>query len=66
MAILNERRVELAHEGHRFFDLRRYQRLDLIGIDITNLTTSGYKCRWPIPQQELLNSGSILSPNPGY
>jgi hypothetical protein len=64
-AILNERRVELAHEGHRFFDLRRFQQLSVIGINTADPTQS-YKCRFPIPLQEINNSGSVLVQNPGY
>lgn len=60
-AILAERRVELAHEGHRFFDLRRYNRMDLLGF-----TTNFYRVRLPIPQTELFRSGDILEKNPGY
>ena len=60
-AILAERRIELAHEGHRFFDLRRYNRLDLL-----NMTTNSYRVRLPIPQTELFRSGTILEKNPGY
>ena len=60
-AILAERRVELAHEGHRFFDLRRYNRLDLLVM-----TTNSHRVRLPIPQTELFRSGTILEKNPGY
>jgi hypothetical protein len=60
-AILRERRIELAHEGHRFFDLRRYNRLDLL-----SMTTNSHRVRLPIPQTEIFRSGSILEPNPGY
>lgn len=60
-AILRERRVELAHEGHRFFDLRRYNRLDLL-----NMTTNSHRVRLPIPLTELFRSGAILEKNPGY
>ncbi len=60
-AILQERRVELAHEGHRLFDLRRYGRLDLLGM-----TTNSFRVRLPIPLTEILRSGPIMVQNPGY
>lgn len=60
-AILAERRVELAHEGHRFFDLRRFDRKDLLVM-----TTNSHRVRLPIPQTELFRSGTILEKNPGY
>lgn len=60
-AILRERRVEFAHEGHRLFDLRRYNRLDLLGM-----TTNSFRVRLPIPQQEIFRSGTIIAQNPGY
>lgn len=60
-AILAERRVELAHEGHRFFDLRRYNRLDLL-----NMTTNSHRVRLPIPQTEIFRSGTVLEQNPNY
>lgn len=59
-AILAERRVELAHEGHRWFDLRRYNLTSTLGI------AQAYRALYPIPQREVLTSGNIISQNTGY
>ncbi|MFC4211883.1 RagB/SusD family nutrient uptake outer membrane protein [Pedobacter lithocola] len=59
-AILAERRVELAHEGHRWFDLRRYNLTSTLGI------SQAYRALYPIPQREVLTSGNIIVQNTGY
>lgn len=60
-AILQERRIELAHEGQRWFDLRRTNRLlSTLGI------TDAYRALWPIPQRERETSGFLIDQNPGY
>lgn len=59
-AILAERRVELAHEGHRWFDLRRYNLTSTLGI------AQAYRALYPIPQREVLTSGNIITQNTGY
>lgn len=71
-SILNERRMELGYEGHRFFDLKRF------GQDITRtpedcalasgaceLSNSSYIFTLPIPQSELFANDNMV-PNPGY
>jgi hypothetical protein len=55
--IRNQRRLELAHEGHRFFDLRRY--------DATG-NTQTFRNLFPIPQSEIINAKGIVTQNPGY
>lgn len=61
-AIKEERRRELAGEGHRFFDLVRW------GDAATVLASRGFKAGkneiFPIPQLEL--QGTKLVQNPGY
>ncbi|MEN9909220.1 MAG: hypothetical protein RLZZ540_2369 [Bacteroidota bacterium] len=61
-AIKNERRMELAGEGHRFFDLVRW------GDAATKLADRGFVAGkdeiWPIPTSEL--QGTKLKQNPGY
>lgn len=61
-AIKTERRLELAGEGHRFFDLVRW------GDAATVLAGRGFKAgkheAFPIPAQEL--QGTKLVQNPGY
>lgn len=58
-AILHERRVELALEGQRFFDLRRFGRAqDVLGLSEERLV-------FPIPQAEL-DVNPNLEQNPGY
>ncbi len=59
-AILAERRVELAHEGHRWFDLRRYNMIEDLGI------TESFRALWPIPLREVQTSGGIVEQNDGY
>ncbi len=61
-AIKDERRRELAGEGHRFFDLVRW------GEASTKLASKGFVAGkneiMPIPLTEL--TGTILKQNPGY
>lgn len=72
LAIEKERRLELAFEAHRWFDLRRTGR----AIAVMNATTGvngaslGYQLNtdrllWPIPQAEL-DKNSKLIQNSGY
>jgi starch-binding outer membrane protein, SusD/RagB family len=58
-AVLQERRVEFAFEGHRFFDLRRTGRAQQV------LGLSQAQLLWPIPQSEL-DRNPNLTQNPGY
>ena len=81
----NERFVELAFEGHRFFDVRRWKEADkyfktIYGLQITKNADGTFNeqktvvqnRQWndkmylfPIPQSEILKSGS-LEQNPGW
>ncbi|MCK9422635.1 MAG: RagB/SusD family nutrient uptake outer membrane protein [Bacteroidales bacterium] len=72
LAVEKERRLELAFEAHRWFDLKRNGR----AIDVMNNATGpngeplGYhltqnRLVWPIPQAEL-DKNSKLIQNPGY
>lgn len=64
-AIFNERRFELAMEGHRWFDLVRTGR----AIDVmTPFGMKPYHVVFPIPLVELqiINDEAILKQNPGY
>ena len=58
-AILLERRLELAMEGHRFFDLRR------LGRATTVLAIADTKLLMPIPQGER-DTNPNLTQNAGY
>ncbi|MCK7555179.1 RagB/SusD family nutrient uptake outer membrane protein [Chitinophaga sedimenti] len=71
-AILAERRIELAFEGHRIFDLNR-NKLRITGkrdFDYnTFLPAQDYgadKRILPIPLVEMERSGGVLEKNPGY
>ncbi len=62
--IYNERRLELATEGHRFFDLVR------TGRAVTVLGPVGFRANkselLPIPQTEIDITKGIITQNPGY
>lgn len=57
-AVLDERRVELAYEGHRWFDLIRTKRLTTV---ITKAKDKNYL--FPIPNTEILLSKGKLTQN---
>jgi hypothetical protein len=70
-AILGERRIELAFEGHRIFDLRRNDtpvanKLDGDGVTVIPTPTDNSKYILPIPAEEVKKSGGILIQNLGY
>ncbi len=72
LAIEKERRLELAFEGHRWFDLKRTGRAiqvlsNTIGPDGTpyGYVLNENKLLWPIPQAELDKNTKLIQ-NPGY
>ena len=72
LAIEKERRLELAFEGHRWYDLKRTGRAIAVMNAMTgaNNENLGYdlneqRLLWPIPQAEL-DKNSKLTQNPGY
>ena len=65
-ALVTERQVELAYEGHRFWDLVRW---GLAGQELSSLGfISGKHELFPIPLDEILNNPELdaSSQNPGY
>lgn len=61
-AIQDERRLELAFEGQRWFDLVRTGTVDAeLGVTITSDFLVA-----PIPISEVLASGGVITQNPGY
>lgn len=67
LANLAERRRELAVEGFRFFDLRRFSDIPVVGEYLVDDLFGGEEFRllFPIPQSDL-DSNSLLEQNPGY
>jgi hypothetical protein len=70
-AIRKERRVELAFEGFRYDDLKRWriaeERLNMDASEgVINRTFERKNYHWPIPQSEIDKSNGILLQNPDY
>lgn len=69
-ALLAERRVELAFENQRFFDLIRFGVADaVLSAHATEMGYGAYDARkllLPIPAREINLSDGLLSQNPGY
>tara|TARA_R100001369_G_scaffold87323_1_gene122732 strand:- start:8505 stop:9839 length:1335 start_codon:yes stop_codon:yes gene_type:complete len=61
-AIADERRVELALEGHRWFDLVRTGTVD---AEMGQTISSNYHV-FPIPNSEILASDGVITQNDGY
>ncbi|WP_145715023.1 RagB/SusD family nutrient uptake outer membrane protein [Chitinophaga japonensis] len=68
--IRHERRIELAFEGLRFFDLMRWHNAGEVlnsvpdGLQPYHFEDRFYK--WPLPQPEIDKSGGVLEQNPDY
>ena len=73
--ISHERKVELAAEGHRYFDLKRWNQLTEVSNNFIeksivgdNLLTRGYQTRhviWPIPGAEIEMNPNLVQ-NQGW
>lgn len=61
-AIVKERQLELAIEGHRYLDLIRWGKA---AQEITGFTT-GKNELFPIPQKEILKAPALAPNNPGW
>ena len=72
--IRNERRVELALEGQRYMDIRRWKTAPQVMITINNIkNTQAQQRTWtdklylmPVPQTQIDLSKGVLKQNPGY
>lgn len=61
-ALMHERRVEMAFEPHRIFDIMRWN----IGSQIFGSTWKSNYNVFPFPQTEIDRSGGLLKQNDGY
>ncbi|AHM60264.1 RagB/SusD domain-containing protein [Flammeovirgaceae bacterium 311] len=62
LAIENERYLELAFEGHRWFDLVRTGR----AMDLVPQLTSPDRVLWPVPARDIDLNPNLLPQNPSY
>jgi len=61
-----ERRYELAFEGHRWYDLVRTGRASAVMLPFNANWRDAYKL-WPVPQREIQTNPALVdSQNPGY
>lgn len=67
-AILEERRLELSYEGHRWFDLVRTGRASEVIRSAEGITVPGFRLVFPIPNNEIekINNINLLKQNEGY
>lgn len=66
LAVEQERRVELfMEETHRWFDLKRTNRIDVFMSAIPEKKWSSHKALFPVPDREIVRNRN-LTPNPGY
>lgn len=75
--VLEQRRIELAYEGHRYLDIKRFRDALNIGISRNPVDCESYSATdcdlpkddhrftLPIPQAEL-NANGAITQNPGY
>ena len=67
--LLDERRVELAFENHRLFDLIRFGEAEAVLSAFSAVNGLGYSSSdllLPLPQNEINISKGLLTQNPGY
>lgn len=77
-ALAKERRLELAFENHRWFDLLRTGKaleamqaankgvLDPLGGSALNFSIQAHQLLFPVPQAQIDASGKVLTQNTGY
>lgn len=72
-SIRHERRIELAFEGHRYFDLKRWRIIGNVMNNLVEPKLALYKSvfeerfyHWPIPQSEIDKNNGVLIQNPNY
>ncbi|MEL1254083.1 RagB/SusD family nutrient uptake outer membrane protein [Flavobacterium sp. DGU38] len=65
-AVLQERRWELfTEQGHRFFDLKRFEKLNTV-LSLIKTGWNATDSLFPIPQNELSTNPNLRPQNPGY
>ena len=71
--IRHERRIELAFEGSRYFDLRRWRIVADVINNLREPMIPAYTPRylphfnfWPLPQSQIDANNGVLVQNPGY
>jgi hypothetical protein len=66
--VAHERQVELAFEGHRWFDLLRTGKaLEVINAHFSGrITVKPFQLLFPVPQSQININPSVIKQNPGY
>ncbi|GEN71224.1 RagB/SusD family nutrient uptake outer membrane protein [Chryseobacterium lathyri] len=62
--LLEYRKEYFTETGHRFFDLKRIEKLDVLNTVKANWKT--FHSKWPLPQNELLLNPNLNPQNAGY